>query len=326
MAAEHEHVSQQPAGGEEPRDPPTGQTGFALLGRRISAWTTKILLTLIILVAGFGFGRQVLRWWATDAAEPPRAAGPVTAADGLGDPARPHVLQFGNQRWSIGRQTLQGDAAAVAAALRTACRERIEASLPPDGPPTEAEKQVLAQLKDRPPVEQQERWLIHQWNEGLPMAVGIRIEPDLGHAAGGNRLAHTSHRVVIWGLAVAAGPDTWSVYTFQPGSSPQLAASETLEIPLPPESKRLVSVRVADGGAITAFAGPDAPDAPDAWRRFYTNWFGRREWKSQEGWVRTDVRWRACFTSVGEGAPQRVDVQFGPDGRGQLTGLIMIER
>ena len=43
--------------------------GFAGLAKRISAWTTRGLLTLMVLVAGLGFGRQVLKWWAADAAD-----------------------------------------------------------------------------------------------------------------------------------------------------------------------------------------------------------------------------------------------------------------
>ena len=76
------------------------QSGFVRLARRISAWTTNGLLTVIILVAGLGFGRQVLHWWAADT-RAKTASGTPSAGDGLGDPSQPHVLQFGDQPWSL---------------------------------------------------------------------------------------------------------------------------------------------------------------------------------------------------------------------------------
>ena len=55
-------LEQSPVSSEPP--------GFAALAKRISSWTTNSLLTLLVLVAGLGFGRQVLKWWRADASPP----------------------------------------------------------------------------------------------------------------------------------------------------------------------------------------------------------------------------------------------------------------
>ena len=131
---------------------PAAPSGYAALARRISAWTTNSLLTLVILIAGVGFGRQVLRWWAADAPSP--AAAVPSAADALGDPWQPHLLHFGNQPWTIRRQSIAGNRAAAAAALRRACREGIETAAPPSREPTETESRFLASLDRLKPAEE----------------------------------------------------------------------------------------------------------------------------------------------------------------------------
>lgn len=105
-------------------DPTTSKPhGFAHLAKRISAWTTNGLLTLVILLAGLVFGRQVLKWWAADATPPAETSVAPLASDGLGDPAKAHFLQFGNQPWAIERQEIRGDKEQAAAALR--CNAKV---------------------------------------------------------------------------------------------------------------------------------------------------------------------------------------------------------
>jgi hypothetical protein len=304
---------------------PLPQSGFALVAQRISAWTTRGLLTLIILIAGLGFGRQVLRWWAADDNPAGGAYRPDPADGGLGDPSHPHVIQFGDQPWSIRRQSLAGTTATAADGLRGVCRELIggQARLP-IGQPEQAERDLLAKLQDRRPIEQEQgKWQLYELSEGLPMVVGTREMPAPSSAVGGSGLAQTTRRVVIWGLAIPAGLEAWTVYTFQPVSSSDSLPGEGPEVPLPPGSRRLVSLRTADGGAIAAFAGPEQPDA---WVEFYRAWSVRHDWKPVQDWQRVGSRWHARYTSATGEPPTWIDVQFGPDGRGQYTGLVVITR
>ncbi len=102
-----------------PKEPPS----LGRLARRISAWTTNSLLTLMLVVIALGFGREVLHWWHDEGTLP--AAAPAMPADRLGDAAAPHVLEFGDQAWSIRRQEFSGPPGDVPAALQAACRAAI---------------------------------------------------------------------------------------------------------------------------------------------------------------------------------------------------------
>jgi hypothetical protein len=41
-------------------------TGFALVAKRFTNWTSNLLVTAIVIVAALTFGRQLTYWWATD--------------------------------------------------------------------------------------------------------------------------------------------------------------------------------------------------------------------------------------------------------------------
>ena len=255
MAADHDEAGERVAG-EANSVGPARPSGYAALARRITAWTTNSLITLVILIAGVGFGRQVLRWWAADT--PPPAALP-SSADALGDPWQPHLLHFGKQPWAIRRQSIAGNRAAAAAALRHACREAIETALPPSKPPTETESRFLASLGRLKAAEESPgKWQLYELPNGFPMVVGTtgsqksnvaqdsrRRKPTIrGNSgseppasAGGNdfnsltvtKLAEMPRRVVIWGLAVPVDADMWSTYTFQPESNAGQPSSTIME-------------------------------------------------------------------------------------------------
>jgi hypothetical protein len=318
---------------------PGRPAGFGMLARRISAWTTRGLLSVIILVAGVGFGRQVLRWWA---AGPDESAGkplPLAEDNSLGDPSRSSVVQFGDQPWSIRRQPLSGNSAAACTALRVACREAVTRGDPVTDHPDQAESDLLARLGRQKPVEEEPgQWQLYECAEGFPMVIGTRPWPR--SAAGpvasggedvragesppppaGTQLAETSRRVVIWGLAVPAGRDAWALYTFQPQPTVGQRTDGLPDIPLPGGSKRLVSLRASGGARIVAFAGPEQPDA---WMRFYDAWFSQPDWKAQRAWQRIGPGRQARYVAANGHGLATVDIRLGPDRGGQWTGLLII--
>ena len=111
------------------------------LARRISAWTTNGLISVMLVVIGLGFGREVLHWWHDEGGVP--AAAPPMAADPLGDGAAPHLLEFGDQAWSVRRQEFSGLWADVSAALQAACRRAIVDARPCGKLPDAAEEELL---------------------------------------------------------------------------------------------------------------------------------------------------------------------------------------
>jgi len=170
---------------------------FAALATRVCGWTTKGLLTALVIVAGLGVGRQVLVWWrqVEPVAEPGNS--PVTVGDGLGDLSRPHVLQFGSSPWSLGRQSVRGSQEAVTKTLREACRQAVRSCpLPPD-PMTDAEKTFLATLAARQPAEQEgDTWRLYQLSGDFPVVVGTRQVAADSKAAPAGAVAVSAYRMV----------------------------------------------------------------------------------------------------------------------------------
>ena len=304
--------------GNHPKTPP----GFALLARRISSWTSKGILTGIVLVAGLVFGRQVLHWWGQDdpAIEPPPPT--IVPQAGLGEETIEHILRFGDQPWSMGRQVITGDVRAAVAALRGKCRRATPAGGIPKDPPGPRERALLKSLAGRVAVEHEEgKWAVYQLDEAVPMVVGVRqVVAAPGLPAGGN-VAGSDLRVVSWGFGVPAEPEGWTLYTFVSASPTSGLGPAGPSIPVPPGCTRTMSMRVAGGGGIVALRGPLRPSA---WKSFYDQYFQKRGWKPEGPWQKRGSRWSGRYREGPAPDAGAVDVQFGPDDRGGMTGLLMI--
>jgi hypothetical protein len=78
-------------------------------------------------------------------------------------------------------------------------------------------------------------------------------------------------------------------------------------------------LRAAGGAGLVAFHGPNHPQD---WKRFYDDWFRRQAWRTVTDWQPAGAAWYAKFAATDGGGA--VDVRFGPDGRGGLSGLLMM--
>ncbi len=329
-----------------PNSPPPS---FAALAKRISAWTSKGLLSAMILVAGLGFGLQVLRWWATDKATPEggRATVGLLPTDALGDPSQPHQIDFGDGGSWMRRQTIRGDKQKAIERLRAACRGALSSIKPrpvvaPNEPvspkpgtttgrglmDTASDEKFLKFLSGSKPVDESPgRWRLYEFNEAVPMAVGlVRADappPERGKMPrlldGQANLAQLGYRAIIWGLAMPMGEDAWSLCVFQPENHPADGVAGSADIPLPPECRRMLSLRADRGGGITAFSGPDRPDE---WRRFYDQWAAQQGWRPVGAWQAIGAAWYAKFAPPGSGGGT-LEIRFGPDGRGGSSGVLI---
>ena len=296
--------------------------GFGLVARRISSWTTNCILSALILVVGLVFGRQVLDWWATDETGTPEPPPQLAMTDGLGDPTRRHQLQFGDAPWTMGRETVAGDRKEVAKMLQTSCRELTARCGPPNDAPGPLEARFLASLVGESPVaEEPGQWQVYQVESGFPMAAGIRTVASGSAQANGEQVAQKAHRVVTWGLAVPAADQAWTLYTFHPANAATGPTADLAEVPLPPDSRKTISIRAVGGGTMVAFGGPPEPTA---WRAFFDRWFRERTWTTVGSWKRSGSTWHLRYAGPPDRPTEMIDVQFGPDGRGRLAGLLMI--
>jgi hypothetical protein len=309
----------------DPHQPDVAPT-FAALARRISSWTSKGLVSALVLAAGLAFGSQVLRWWAADKILPDSSAGleladgPL-AADGLGDPAREHRLRFGESPWSMTCRTVVASKQDALAMLRAACAELIRSD---DGlpatPPEAAEREWLVVLSSRQPVQQEPgRWALYESEEPNVIVVGTRPGP----------------RVVTWGMAIPGDGSQWSLYTLQ---WMPLAGSGGLEAvgggrepadvdaelpPCPPGSTKILSIRATGGGAMVSFRGPADSEA---WRRFFDSWLAAHRWTTGGPWRQYGLQWHMHCDGNQTKQGGTLDLDLGPDGRGGQAGLVILTK
>jgi len=310
----------KPAGGPQGGRP--APSGFALVAKRISSWTTNCVLSALILVAGVAFGRQVLDWWGTDETGTPEPPPQLAMTDGLGDPTRAHQLQFGDAPLAMGREMVEGDREEVAKALQASCREMTAAADPPNDVPGASEVRFLASLVGESPVaEEPGEWQVYQVEAGFPMVAGVRTVASGSGAVEPGQVAQQARRVVTWGLAVPAADRAWALYTFHPANAATGPTADLAEVPLPPDSRKTMSIRAVGGGAMVAFGG--RPE-PIAWRTFFDGWFREHEWTAVGSWRRSGSTWHLRYARTGDRPTEMIDVQFGPDGRGRLAGLLMM--
>jgi len=264
----------------EPRQPKS----YGDVARAMSSWTTKGILTALVLVAGLGFGRQVLRWWRQGGEPPSASPGAGEPSARVRDTGPDHVLRFGEQPWSLRTTWVVGDRDAAAAALRTACRGVASQARLPDEPPDEAERALLKRLAPTEP-------------------------------SGARR------RVVTWGLAVPRAANEWSIYTFQPDRPGGSTAAGLPRVPLPPDARRTLAVETAGSGAIVAFEGPGLPGA---WKRFYDDWLTGGRFQPVAAWHDSPQSWHLRCRGEGEHAGFWLDVHVTVGTSGETTGLIVI--
>jgi hypothetical protein len=319
MAADNNPMSDRPAV-ESPGNPSKTPSSVAPLARRICDWTSKGIVTGVILVAGLAFGRQVLVWWGEGDQADRGTAGSTLPGDGLGDEAVEHEIRFGSQVWSMSRQAIAGAAPAANAALRKKCREVIASGWIDDSPPGPQERRLLASLAAKTPVEAEGgRWRVYQFDDAVPMVVGVRQTGARPNPPGGGRVAETDLRVVSWGFGVPDPAGGWTLYTFT-GASPAGGSGEE-PVSLPPGCTRTLSMRVAGGGAIVAFCGPRQPET---WKACFDQSFRQRGWTPDGPWQARGERWFSRYREGSAPGAGATDVQFGPDDRGGLAGLLMV--
>ncbi|MBN1394397.1 MAG: hypothetical protein JW959_05200 [Pirellulales bacterium] len=303
--------------------------GCAQQAKRLLDLTVKALLTVAVLLAGWFFAREALLWWKTDgaAADGGPAAQYPSSADPLGDPRRPHTIRFGEAAWSLRRREIVGDISNAVSALRVEC---INLSRNAEPRPLVAQTtgatddgglmKFLSKLS--PTADSTDGWRLYEFNEAFPTVVGVArtggspTEPETDSAD----LAQLGYRVIMWGIAIPTGADRWSLCIFLPNDFSAKEESVAVDVSLPPGARRTLAVRTVEGEAIVAFAGQG--ESGD-WKPFYDEWFAGRGWRPATAWRRNENGWYAKYVSP-DCVGCAVEVHFGRDAGGGLSGLLMI--
>lgn len=295
-------------------------TTFGELAKRISGWTSRSLVSAMILVAGLAFGRQVLHWWRADdapAGTPPRPL----AVGHLGEPGQDHALEFGGSDWGMVRGTAGGDAAAVVRQLLARCAELIGTCRVPQTPPGPAESDLLRRIPSQPPVmEQPGQWRLYALDAGFPMVIGTRQAGPNGTPAD-DKVAKTTPRVVTLGMATPSGDQVWTTYTFHTCANGGNGRPSVQDKPIPPGSQKTMTVRAADGATVVAFKGSDPLDE---WTRFFDAWLKTHGWETSGGWVDRGTTRSLHGVRAREEVWERIDVLLALEAAGESRGVVFL--
>src|SRR5262245_17073687 len=270
--------------------------------RRLTGWTSNLLVTGIVLVAALGVGRQLTRWWRVDPQNETSSHIPDPGAVGEAGDQR-LSLEFGHG-YSLRRIEVKGDAETATEKLQAECREIAENSPLPSQPPTDGEQRFLARTSDRPPLEEKAgKWQIHRFDGKLPLLVAVRLDA-------------ANPRVVAWGLTVPSDEEACTLLVYEAGA----AASGPLvpdEISLPAGLRRTLTLRgpqettIGLAGAMTARNCTQELDASLA----------DQGWTST-GWRQSSATWHNRYQSSQQAG--RLDVQLSADRASGVVGLLIM--
>jgi hypothetical protein len=284
---------------------------FARLASRIASWTTRALLSALILVVGLGFGREVVHWWGEE--PPPSVDRPAPPAIGLGEPGRVHEVEAGDSPWSFAIESFHGPSDPAREQLRQRCLETALRSPMPNDPIGPAEQEFLRHLgTSQSVVAESAGCKLYDLNYGAPLMAVIRT-------VHGEPIWQSARRVVTWGLAAQASDDEWSLVTFHPTGREGKGVSEG-SLSLPPECRRLLTVRVGEGGSLSTFV---APGRPEAWQARFDERFQADGWKAAFAWQADQPGWHRRFGRSAGARAELLDVHFTPSRDGELTGLVV---
>lgn len=293
-------VPSPPPSPRQPRD-------FADLARRISSRTTDLFAIALIVVVALTIGLQVTRWWR---AEPPTAVGgPADAAPlALWDPAPSLTVDLQAGDWILKRSTANGTAEAITADAVEQARQIVASTQPAKlPPPTAAEEQWLAQLREWAPVSTTD-------NGGRVFALGgpwpwIVATIDSG--------ANDSARVVCWMFALPQAEQSWTMYTAR-HTAAGLAAADGFDVPLPMHVQRLLHARSEDGNGVTTFMSDGSLS------KLKTDWdqqLTAAGWTRAGAWSETDQRSRGTFERSGKSHTVTLDATLARDADNVTRGL-----
>lgn len=336
-------VSSPPSGAKV--DPTPG--GMARVGRLLAGRTTDLLGIAIVLIAGLTMGRQVIEWWRTD---PTKHTSPLDGGQHSpltwGANGAAVSLEFGDHPCAIMRRTFHGSNVDALSVLWADCRELLDHPDSPHRPLDASERTMLEQLAHITPDEEEPgTWQLYQIADAFGVVIGTRNfadNTDQKSEVRGQRSDPTSdhdpqstihdppsstlhppfplRRVVCWGFAFPFSKDEWVLYTFHSASKagpiPDLPTP-----PLPPQGRRVLSLRDERGGSIVSLTGVGQSAE---WSRFYDAWFAGQKWKRDADWQQVgNVRQARFRRHVGERAVT-ADLQIVEEQSGRLTGLLTI--
>jgi hypothetical protein len=143
----------------------------------------------------------------------------------------------------------------------------------------------------------------------------------------GGEVAPFGRRVVCWGLALAASENEWTLFTYHPSGGSMASVEPTVQVSLPPGAERTLTLRSEEGGAIVGFrqrsesTEQNSNETPQAWMRFFDQWFVGQGYSSAFNWRELQGAWYARFEHAESG---RIEIQLAEDQDHIIKGTLVL--
>lgn len=308
----------------------TGKTGFGKVARKIRSRTTDLLAIAILLMGGLAVGKQIHSWWQAD--EDSNQSPQEIVQSNLGDVIPwgtdkvPVSLAFGQSPHAITRMSFQGERVEASAMLVQQCEGIAQAAKQPMRIPPVAHRKMLERLSRFKPVKKQGDWQVYRFDGPVFMATATKRfshrEISTDHPAVMSPTdTETAPYVVCWGVALPAGENLWTLFTFHSTTIQNQGEGSRLPvIEIPPYSRRIFSMRDDRGRGWITFRGVDS-----GWKQFHDNWFQKHGWKLQSSWQDFGNVRAATFRGRFKEKSFRVELSYQKvDRRGESTGTIIV--
>lgn len=268
--------------------------GWSVVAARIAAWTSRMLVSFLVIAAALVFISQILRWWRTPTTVPVTA---VTAPQkDIGN-----SVEWVDADWTTTWYTASGPEEEVTHDLARRMLQATSGAAIPADIPNEKELSVLRHLTEREPFLKDEKGAaVFRLNQALPIWLGVRSADDfdspessrtealgsIGSADPGPSRTAKAVRIVAWGFLVPLDGELWRIALAVSGV-PAGGRRTALEIPLPFGAQPGFTLRFGDGSMLQAFRGEHADKS--AWMAHFDAWLEERGWSADSKWqVRDD--------------------------------------
>lgn len=263
--------------------------GWSVVAARIAAWTSRMLVSFLVIAAALVFTSQILRWWRT----PPTV--PLTAITAPQNDIWTSV-EWVDADWTTTWYTASGPEEEVTHDLAWRMLQATSGAAIPADIPNEKELSVLRHLTEREPFLKDEKGAaVFRLNQALPIWLGVRSADgvdsaefsrnetldSIGSADPGPSRTAKAVRIVAWGFLVPLDGDLWRIALAVSGTPP--AGQRTApEIPLPAGAEPGLTLRFGDGSMLQAFRGEHADKS--AWMAHFDAWLEGRGWSADSKW------------------------------------------
>lgn len=319
MADDHLAVHASPAGskgenhptnvvslntsGNNGDSPHASDLGWIAIARRITGWTSNLLVTFLILAAGLAFGIQVLIWW-NDSPNDGNSSPEAKPTEDL--PSSEAWAEFHGPGGRFSGLTIQADENAAIRHSQEMCLEATEQASFPSGLPDLAEQEILAKLANLSPVCEGPRGArVYRYPGGFPVWIGIKMQEERtaghDHLKSDGNLPLPGGRIVAWTFLISVGKQVWTIY--RASMEPEIAPKERgrgpndadMICPTPPGA--FVISRFSPAlGAIFEIFQETSSGAAATWTLFLDRELAKAGWKPLDNWRGEPSRQRRTFT------------------------------